>query len=380
MLSAKRLLGSLLLLLAALSFDAAPVRASEVSPAVSQVDIFRSGEDGYHTYRIPALIMTRKGTLLAFCEGRKNSPSDTGDIDAVLKRSFDNGKTWSKMQIVADFGPDTIGNPAPVIEQKSGAIILLLTRNPGHENESQFVDGTAAGTRTAWITRSVDDGASWSAPEEITSSTKQPNWTWYATGPGNGIQLRTGRLVIPCDHITRDEKAPYSYVIFSDDRGQTWRLCGIAGPRMNESAIVELPDGSLLLNMRTTTKRNRRGVSHSRDEGLTWSEPALDDELIEPACQGSMIRVVLSKRSTGILFSNPADTKRVRMTVRLSLDHGNTWPAAKLIHEGPSAYSSLAEMRYELIGLLYERGESDPYERITFARFKMKWFLEAIKE
>ena len=193
MLLARWLPGSLLLSLAGLVLHAAPLRAPEANRAVSQVDIFRSGEDGYHTYRIPALVMTRKGTLLAFCEARKNSRSDTGDIDTVLKRSFDNGWTWSKMQVVADFGPDTIGNPAPVVEQKSGTIVLLLTRNPGHENESQFVDGTATGTRTVWITRSVDDGASWSAPVEITSSTKQPSWTWYATGPGNGIQLRSGR-------------------------------------------------------------------------------------------------------------------------------------------------------------------------------------------
>lgn len=335
----------------------------------SQVEVFRSGEGGYHTYRIPALAVTKKGTLLAFCEGRRQGGGDSGNIDLLLKRSRDNGRTWAAVQVVADFGEDTIGNPAPVVDRKSGAIILLLTRNPGKVTERQIIDGTAAGTRTVWLTRSNDDGASWTAPEEITPSAKRADWTWYATGPGNGIQLRDGRMVVPCDHIRAGTKANYSHSLLSDDGGRTWRIGGVAGDNTNESAVVELRDRTLMLNMRSNHGKNRRAVAVSGDRGESWSDVRLDDALVEPVCQASLIRY----RKDRLLFSNPADTKRVKMTVRMSRDEGKSWPVARLLHEGPAAYSSLAQLKNGLIGLLYERGEKRPYELITFARFDRGW-------
>ena len=343
-----------------------------------EVVVYRAGTDGYHTYRIPALIVTRKGTLLAFCEGRRGSSSDTGDIDVLVKRSSDHGRTWSPARVVADLGEDTVGNPAPVVDRRTGRIILLLTRNPGQAAERQIIASTASGTRTVWISYSGDDGIAWSAPAEITASVKRPEWTWYATGPGNGIQLRGGRLVVPCDHNGKEERDRHSHIIFSDDGGANWKIGGVAGADTNESAVAELRDGSLLLNMRSYAGRNRRAVARSRDGGLHWSEVTLDDALIEPVCQASMVAAVpAGKRSDGrLLFSNPADTKRVRMTVRLSPDDGKTWPAARVIHEGPAAYSSLAVLGGGSIGLLYERGEKSPYETITFARFGMKWRSE----
>lgn len=347
---------------------------------IEQLELFRGGEGGYHTYRIPALIATRKGTLLAFCEGRKGSASDSGNIDLLLRRSVDNGRTWTPAQVVADFGDDTIGNPAPVVDRKTGTILLLLTRNPGHITEEQIVNGSAEGTRTVWLTRSADDGATWSPPVEITGSVKKPDWTWYATGPGNGIQLTTGRLVIPCDHIRRDDKVMHSHIIYSDDGGKTWQLGGVAGEKTNESAIVELRDGTLLLNMRSYHGRNRRAIAQSKDRGVTWSDVALDQDLVEPVCQASLIRLTPGSKTDGrLLFSNPADSKRVRMTVKLSLDEGSTWPVSRLIYEGPSGYSSLAVLRDKSIGLLYERGDERYYERITFARFPLNWLMEDTK-
>ena len=188
------------------------VSAAWTAP-LTQVEVFRAGEGGYHTYRIPAMIATPKGTLLAFCEGRRNSASDTGDIDVLLRRSFDGGKTWAAVQKIADMGEDTVGNPTPVFERKTGTIFLLLTRNPGtREPEGDRRRARRDDSRTVWITRSRDDGATWTAPVEITAQTKRPEWTWYATGPGNGIQLRSGRLVIPCDHNRRDDKARHSHI------------------------------------------------------------------------------------------------------------------------------------------------------------------------
>src|SRR5438477_9903969 len=125
-------------LILAWALAAAALGAARIE--IIRSDVFRSGESGYHTYRIPALITTKRGTLLALCEGRRRSGNDSGDIDLLLKRSFDRGKTWTKPQVIADFGGDTIGNPAPVEERKTGAILLLLTRNPGNVTEKQIED------------------------------------------------------------------------------------------------------------------------------------------------------------------------------------------------------------------------------------------------
>jgi sialidase-1 len=347
-------------------FFLALLPAALFSAAPPQMDIFRAGEGGYASYRIPALIATPKGTLLAFCEGRRNSASDTGDIDLLLRRSLDRGKTWQPVQTIADFGENTVGNPAPVVERKTGTILLLMTSNPGKVTERQ----TTTRDRTIWIARSTDDGKTWTKPDDITAQVKLPDWTWYATGPGNGIQLRSGRLIIPCDHNLAGERR-FSHVIYSDDRGATWKIGGIAEEKTNESAIVQLKNGELLFNMRSYHGKNRRAVQRSNDGGLTFSPLTLDETLIEPVCQASMI----TGPNNSVLFSNPADTKRTRLTVRMSNDGGHTWAASKLIHEGPAAYSSLAMLRGGHIGLLYELGEKSPYERIAFTAFDTRWLL-----
>jgi sialidase-1 len=335
------------------------------------VDVFEAGKDGYHTFRIPSIIVSPKGTLIAVCEGRKSGRGDSGDIDLVMKRSLDNGVTWSQLQVIDDDGENTTGNPTMVVDRKTGIIWMLITRNPGNYHESEIVDGLASGSRTVWIMKSSDDGATWSKPVEITSSVKKREWTWYATGPGIGIQLKSGRLVIPCNHTEAGTKIGSSHVIYSDDHGTTWRLGGSAGADTNESQVIERSDGTLLLNMRNQRKTPQiyvRAIAESKDRGMTWKELRHDPMLLEPICQGSILRV----KDNIVLFSNPASLKREKMTVRMSNDGGRTWPVAKLINPKPSAYSCLTVLPDGQIGILYENGESNSYERITFLRFSLE--------
>lgn len=351
---------------------------SLVSPSVGDLppedhvnDVFVSGTDGYHTFRIPAAVAASDGTLLAFAEGRVDGRGDSGDIDIVLRRSSDGGRTWGALQVVRNDGVNTCGNPCPVLDRETGEIHLLMTHNLGADHEARIIDQTSTGTRTVWVATSPDNGASWSEPREITATTKDPTWTWYATGPGNGIQLRTGRdagrLVIPCDHIEAGTKKYYSHVIVSDDHGKTWRMAGTTPTdQVNECAVAELRHGTLLLNMRNYDRSKRaRALARSTNGGETWSEIERIEALPEPICQASMIAI---NGGSTLVFSNPASTKdRVAMTVRESNDGGRTWSSGRLLHAGPSAYSSLVAVDGESIGCLYECGEKQPYERIRFA-------------
>jgi sialidase-1 len=353
------------------AFSTASTHAVVEEP--SRVDVFEAGKDGYHTFRIPSLIATPKGSLIAICEGRKNGRGDSGDIDLVMKRSVDDGATWSPLKTLDDDGENTTGNPTLVVERKSGVIFLLLTRNPGNYKESEIMDGPTAASRTVWLMKSVDDGITWSAPVEITSSVKRPEWRWYATGPGVGIQLKNGRLVIPCNHSEAGTRISRSHIIYSDDQGKTWKLGGIADPNTNESQVVERANGVLLWNMRNARVEPQyytRAVAESKDGGLKWTPVAHDPMLIEPICQASILRY---PRGDLTLFSNPTSLKREKLTVRLSLDGGRTWPIAKVIHEKAAAYSSLGVLKDGAIGLLYENGEKDAYEKISFSRFRLDW-------
>lgn len=349
-------------------------------PFCTQAPVFVSGREGYHTFRIPAIITTPAGGVLAFCEGRREGMGDSGDINLVLKRSFDGGETWQPMTVVAEDGANTVGNPCPVIDRDTGTIWLLLTHNLGEDTEAEIVNRTSKGTRRVWVTKSTDDGVTWSPPVDITAATKAPDWTWYATGPGGGVQLRSGRLVIPCDHIVAGSNVYRSHVMYSDDHGATWQLGGAVGDAVNECQVIERRDGSLLLNMRNYDRlqANRRAISISTDGGITWSPVTYDAALIEPICQAGLLRFTQAPphRRDRLLFSNPASCGRVNMTVRLSYDEGETWPVWKALFRGPSAYSCLAALPDLTIGCLYERGEAHPYETITLARFSLAWLTD----
>jgi sialidase-1 len=347
-----------------------------------ETDVFVAGEGDYHTYRIPSVLLTGKGTLLAFCEGRVKDRSDSGNIDLLLRRSTDTGETWSKPQVVWDDAGNTCGNPCPVVDITDGTIWLLMTWNAGHMPEKSMKAGFGEDSRLVYVSHSDDDGQTWSKPQNITKSVKREEWSWYATGPGNGIQLKRRdkhflRLVIPCDHKIPAEKdaISFSHIIYSDDHGKTWQLGG--GPeadKCNECEVAELSDGKLLLNMRSHDKSVKaRQISRSDDDGATWSKPESDPTLIEPICQASLRRHSWPKEGKPgvLLFSNPASTKgRERLTVRASTDDGKTWPHSQVLCPGSSAYSCLCVFDDGSIGCLYER---DDYKRIVFARFPLDW-------
>jgi sialidase-1 len=355
---------SLMILLPALLITAASINAGPPAGEPAKYDLFVGGEDGYNTYRIPAMILTSDGTLLAFCEGRVNNQLDWGDIDLVLKRSFDNGITWGPLQVIHDDGAHTIGNPAPVVDRDTGRIWLPFCWN----NDRVFV------------TFSDDEGATWAEPREITEDVKLEGWGWYATGPVHAVQLSSGRLLIPCDHT--EGGVIYSHAIYSDDHGETWRLGGSVAMHTDEATVVELANGSIYINMRNHIPRPNnfnfnwhRAWAVSRDRGESWSKVDLSRELRTPNCQGSVLRYTdpSAGDKSRILFSSPRANFRSGMTIWISYDEARTWPVKKLITPMPAAYSDMAVLPDMSIGLLYETGPLLPYSKTTYERFTLKW-------
>ena len=340
------------------------------------MDIYPVGH-GAHTYRIPALVVSNAETLLAFAEARRNGKGDAGDIDLVVRRSTDGGDTWGEIIVVwADPG-NTCGNPAPVVERETGRIWLPMTWNLGTDHERDIIAFRSAQPRRPYITYSDDDGETWALSQEL-PDLRQPHWGWYATGPGNSIQIASGeyagRIVVPANHSdTQTGSGHYyrSHVFFSDDSGDSWELGGTVGPATNEATVVERADGSLMLNMRSYAGQSRRAVSVSTDGGASWTGPVLDRELVEPLCQASMVRYDYDGKSTEsgrILFANPASMNRERLTLRISTDDGISWAEEILLYPGSAAYSSIAKLPDGSIGILFER---DDYTRIAFTRLRI---------
>lgn len=336
--------------------------------------VFKGGEEGYTCFRIPAMVTTNSGTILAFAEARGQNCGDAGDIDLVLKRSFDGGNTWTALQIIWSDSTNTCGNPAPVIYKQSGRIILLASWNLGIDHEADIIEKKSTDMRRIFVLSSGDEGETWSSPEEITKDVKKENWTWYATGPGSGIQIEKGkykgRLVVACDHVEVQTKKGFSHTIFSDDGGTKWQLGGTTPvDKVNESTVAQLPNGDLMLNMRNYSSVKYRQVSISKDGNKAWSVPKPDTALIEPVCQASLIQYTSPKNKKWLAFSNPASkTSRTNMTVRISKDGGKTWPLSKVLYAGPSAYSNLTQLKNGEIGCLFEAGYKSAYEGIVFRK------------
>ena len=353
--------------------------------------VFPAGDGTPPYFRIPALLVSRTGTVLAFCEKRINPVPHNGDHaenDILLRRSADGGRTWDPEQLVATDGHNSLNNPTVVEVPETGRLILMYQRYPRDFHVAQVEPGYD-GPRICrtFLRTSDDDGAAWSDPREITRAVKRSAEVRATLcGPGIAVRLRRGprrgRIVFPF----YEGPGPYRvYAVYSDDRGETWH-CGApaagADPTAgggNENQVVELADGTLLLNSRRSGPGPKcRKTTVSRDAGETWSALTVESALPEPACQASILRLSdpLDDRRSRIIFSNPASEKdRVNGTVRLSYDEARTWPVARAVPaDGFFCYSCLAALPDGRIGLLYEH-TPDKNRPITimFASFTLGW-------
>jgi sialidase-1 len=357
--------------------------AVQADPFFHKKDLFISGNDDVNIYRIPILLVTPKGTLLAFCEARDGDDGDP--TDSVVKRSRFNGNSgdsnklngqsrtfgygfnWEPMQVVLPGKGKAIMQNTPVIDHSTGTIFLCCYEVTG--GLKQHLKTPYAG-RTLLL-QSNDDGKTWSTPRDLT-----PNFPNFIAGPSIGIQLKSGRLIIP--GYSKESRYSGSRVMYSDDHGKTWKLGAQVKGHTNESQAVELSDGSLMLNSRYETSAKCRYVALSRDGGETWYKEFEDKNLPDPRCQACLMRLPTKNRDgkNQLLFSNPFNAKslnRSNMTVKLSNDEGKSWKISRTIFSGPAAYSCMAVLADGNIGLLYESGDKHPYQKITFARFNLEW-------
>ena len=385
-------------------------RAAE--PLFEKVELFKADTDGYKLYRIPGIVVTTKNTVLAYCEARKRQRSDWATIDIMLRRSTDGGRTWSPRQKIAHVdGPKqknpaalaqglatndevTYNNPVAIVDHKTGSIHFLFCLE----------------YMRCFYMRSDDDGLTFTSPVEITDTFARfkPDYDFkvLATGPGHGIQLDNGRLIVPVWISTgtggHAHRPSVTSVIYSDDHGKTWERGDIAGPDTdefnipNETVAVQLVDGSVLFNMRSESKADRRLLTRSPDGATRWTKPKFHPQLLEPICMASMIR--LSKKPSSdrnrLLFSNP-DTLEARIgqkaipgksrirknvSIKLSYDESETWPVTKTIEAGFSGYSDLAVTQDGTILCFYERGSTDGViyntGSLAVARLNLEWLTD----
>jgi sialidase-1 len=343
----------------------------------SPSDVFRNGEGGYPAYRIPALVVSGKGRLLAFAEGRKNL-RDHAENDIVLRRSTNNGTSWESLQVVAEDGTNSLNNPTAVVIRENGRVFLVYQRYLQGFDERKAEPGyESPRVCRTYLVHSDNDGVTWSEPREITRGVKRPREvTGNASGPGFGIQLsrgkHAGRILIPFN------QGPYGkwkvYAAYSDDLGNSWKYGETApegGPGYaNEVQFAELSDGRVMLNARNQNGEKVRKVAFSSDGGTTWSATITDPALIEPACQASILMHPTGS-GNALLFSNPGSTTaRTNGIIRMSLDEGKSWPVSRVIYPGSFAYSCLGSLQDGRVACLFER---DGYSKISIAIFSVDW-------
>ena len=354
---------------------AAPAAASKKTPFVDQQVLYQRGDYGYACFRIPAIVRATNGMLLAFAEGRVADCGDDGDIDLVVRRSSDNGQTWGPLQVVSAGNGETHGNPVPIVDRRTGRIVVVTTHN-GPDPCPNGCD------RDPWVQYSDDNGATWSAEREMTEGTK-PEWNfWYATGPMHGIQLQhgphAGRLVLGASYESWDRVGAHVYgthLLYSDDSGLTWHIGADTAVDdgtviAQEVTIVELDDGRIYASARDRgTNPGNRSYAISSDGGRSWDAPFRPADLPTTDVQGSLLRFDRGR----VLFSSPMNPgAREAMGIRSSFDearHFEPWRQGKVFYWGPSGYSDMTRLGGDQAALLYEAGAVSPYETIYFARF-----------
>lgn len=372
-------------LLASLALLMLLTRAA-AAPLLEFNDVFPANTNGIARHRIPGVVVTPKGTVLAYCEARKNNSSDWGEIEVHLRRSTDGGRTWTAPVKIAHSGArlegnprkkkggeheQTVNNPVAIVDRTTGAIEFLYCLNYAR----------------CYSMRSTDDGVTWSQPVEITASfepfRKYYDWKVIATGPGHGVQLPTGRLVVPIWLAfggVGDHGPSAAATIYSDDHGKTWQAGEMAAPNTadyaspNETAAAVLSDGRVMLVTRNHSKPNRKMVTTSPDGATRWDKPSFPDALWEPRCMASLIGHPAIPG--GVLFSCPrtepttpgGKSAREKLSIQLSRDDGRTWPVLRELDAGPSAYSDLAVLADGTILCLYE-AKND----IRMARMNAEW-------
>ncbi len=391
-------------LLSALAFSAV---ADE--PFLEKIDLFEVGDLGYQRFHIPGVVVTAEGTVLAWCEARENG-SDWDEIDILLRRSTDDGKTWSKPRNVAEVDGPKVKNPF-ALQLKSTDPETVTYNNPVLIADR---DGTVhmlfcLEYMRCFYQRSTDDGVTWSKPVEITETFEafrdKYDWKVLATGPNHSIQLKNGRLVVPVWLSTgtggNAHRPSVTSTIYSDDGGETWKAGEIAVPNTdtfinpNETVAVQLEDGRVMLNVRNESKAHRRIVVTSPDGASDWSKPRFQEDLLEPICMGGLVRYEHDGKSL-LLFTNPDNLEggrggkpdpgksrhRKNVTVYISGDEGKTWAVKRSIEPGWSAYSDVAVTKKGTILCFYGRGPKQSFagDKLTVARFNLDWILEKPEE
>jgi len=360
--------------------------ASADQPFLSKSILWEHDTAGYAQFRIPGIVVTRAGTILTYAEARSNAHTDWAGIDLVMRRSTDGGLTFSQSVRIGRMMEAFPKNPVAV------ALKQGIGMGTTYNNPAAIADRNGAvhflfcvEYMRAFYMRSYDDGRTFSQPLEITGAfedfRKTYPWKVLATGPGHGIQLKNGRLVLPVwlslGTAGNGHSPSVAATIYSDDHGNTWHAGEIAGPDTaetpspNETAAVQLSDGRVMLNMRSPSATQRRVITFSKDGATHWSPPVFDRELFEPVCFAGLVRAG-GKR---LVFVNPDSAQRQRrnLTVRVSEDDGRTWLRKRVLEPGPSAYADLAAMRGGALLCLYESGTANPYETLTLARFNLEW-------